>query len=145
MIDVYRTLRFFALGLSNRVVLSLFLCTNYVTLRKIWVRSDSSYLRSTERILFTSFFSPVGFTTSRGYWPRIQAFAAIQDWLPHLASNTGIDPMPDKRLRFFTKDCQCTCHSGFLWNSCILTAAHLLSKVVNDSKVGETNKVVLLQ
>ena len=39
-------------------------------------------------------------------------------------------------FQFFNKDCQCTCHSVFLWNTCMLTVAFLQSKVIKELEAG---------
>lgn len=57
--------------------------------------------RSIERILFTSFFSPAGFTISGGYWSRI--LGHLRPWPPSCTdcqpwprSHASNGPVPDK-------------------------------------------------
>ena len=50
------------------------------------------------------------------------------DFLEIITATIRLDLASDylglqSNFRFFTEDCQRTCHSGFLGNSCILTAA----------------------
>jgi len=62
----------------------------------------SMKLHSTERIrLFTSCFSPAGFTISRGYWTGMPGHFMLwppswTDWHTWPRCHVGIDPMPDK-------------------------------------------------
>ena len=70
------------------------------------------WLRSRERILFTSFLSPAGFTMSRGYW--LQRLGHFRLWPPSWTgrhtwprSHAGIDPMPDKMNLDYIKLLNC--------------------------------------
>jgi len=58
-------------------------------------------LRSIERILCTSFFSPLGFTMSRGYWLRMPGHFRLwppswTDWHTCPRSHGDIEPIPDE-------------------------------------------------
>ena len=67
----------------------------------VLLKNDIYLLRSTERILFTSFFSPAGFTIPCGYWSRMPGHFSLSppswtDWRTWPRSHVGIDPMPDR-------------------------------------------------
>ena len=81
-------------------------------LNRAFKRQVSSFLRSTERILFTSFFSPAGFTMSRGYWSRMVGHFRLKppswtDWHTWPQCHAGIDPMPDKMNSNYLKLLYC--------------------------------------
>ena len=77
---------------------------------------------STERILFASFFSPAGFTISRGYWSRMLGHFRLwppswTDWhsSPRCLVGNRIDPMPDKMNIDYLKLLLVNFNSTRLW------------------------------
>ena len=91
-----------------------------------------SFLRSTERILITLFFSPADFTMSRGYWSRMPDHFRLwppswTDWHTWPRSHACLDPMPDKM--------------NFIWISKVRVYDHVCSKWSAKKKKTRTSQL----
>jgi len=97
------------------------LCSANSPKAKGWIDDDHFYFCYhyccvQENTYYTSFFSPAGFTMSRGYWSRMLGHFRLwppswTDWHTWPRSHAGIDPMPRKM------NLDHPCQAALLWIS----------------------------
>ena len=123
------------------------MCAN-ISYANYWANERGIMLHnnSQDEVFFKS-FELSGVISSDVWVSSPKMFPFWHDFLEIITATIRLDLASDHlrfqaNFRFFTEDCQCTCHSGFLWNSCILqyAAALLQSKVVNDLEAGERKR-----